>query len=325
MMILLMCVTNICNKPIESKIYASTIPTVKTGVYYIRNMKNGLYLDVDNAGTADGTNVQVWTANKSNAQKWKVIKLDSNTYILRTLVKESMALKCGGYSNAVTGYAGTSNSISSIADEFKWTIKRNNDGTIFLGVYSSRGSHYLDCYGGGLAKGTNVIYSYFNGNPSMRWILEDVNNNISVLGWNLVDSSGHIDWTSKTKYSKYVTNAIDTWNSYTDNIFTEDKWYTINDLTISDYNGVDEPTLAGYTTASGDILLNTYVIDSLNDSNKYVSDALKENIILHELGHAIGLDHTTRFGDVMTASYIVSYINPSINDVESYKKARQGY
>ncbi|WP_217254133.1 ricin-type beta-trefoil lectin domain protein, partial [Streptomyces sp. AC602_WCS936] len=33
---------------------------------------NGKCLDVDNAGTADGTEVQVWSCNQSSAQEWTV-------------------------------------------------------------------------------------------------------------------------------------------------------------------------------------------------------------------------------------------------------------
>ena len=43
------------------------------GWFYIQS-KLGFYLDVDNANTADGTNIKTWTLNRSNAQKFCFIQ-----------------------------------------------------------------------------------------------------------------------------------------------------------------------------------------------------------------------------------------------------------
>lgn len=45
-----------------------------SGSYMIRNADTGLYLDVANGSLTNGTNVQVWTGNGSNAQKWYFIR-----------------------------------------------------------------------------------------------------------------------------------------------------------------------------------------------------------------------------------------------------------
>ena len=46
------------------------------GSYYIRNMKSGLYLDVDNEETANGTNIKLWSNSNSTAQKWYIFAVE---------------------------------------------------------------------------------------------------------------------------------------------------------------------------------------------------------------------------------------------------------
>ena len=43
------------------------------GYFYIKDKAHGLYLDVSGAASKDGTNVQFYKGNKSDAQKWKLI------------------------------------------------------------------------------------------------------------------------------------------------------------------------------------------------------------------------------------------------------------
>ena len=51
------------------------------GLYEFINRRTGMYLDVDNAGSADGTAVQLWTGNGTCAQKWIVEKYGSGYHI----------------------------------------------------------------------------------------------------------------------------------------------------------------------------------------------------------------------------------------------------
>lgn len=50
------------------------------GYYYIvPKLSTDLCLDVDSAGNQDGTNVQIWTKNQTNAQKWRLTLSSSST------------------------------------------------------------------------------------------------------------------------------------------------------------------------------------------------------------------------------------------------------
>jgi len=310
---------------------ASTIPEVQNGTYYIRNMKSGLYLDVSGGGTVNGTNVQLWDANTSNAHKWDIIPLDNGLYVIRTLVDTNKALDVRSHytssgSNIDIWTAGSINTTQSIP-QYQWHIDRNDDGTICLSSAASNHTRFLDAYNGNTSSGTNVRQWEYNGNPSMRWILESTNVSSNIQNWDLVDSNIHIDWDGNTKYLNHFNNAVNTWNHYLGNtLIRRDVFSTIKDLTISDFSDIDHEVYA-FTTDNGTIRFNTVYIDSLFsiDQNAFVREALVEDIVLHELGHALGLGHTQNYGDVMNELFFVSYINPSRNDISSLSTARTKY
>ncbi len=54
-------------------------------IYYIRNVATGKYLDVNNASDANGTEVWMYSGNRTNAQKWKVIRNSNGTYKFVTM------------------------------------------------------------------------------------------------------------------------------------------------------------------------------------------------------------------------------------------------
>lgn len=95
-------------------------PTVvSNGVYYIRNMNSGLYLEADSAGTSSGTNVLQWHYTCFNSQKWKITQLSTGDYVVRPYYALDMALDV--YNNYMDNgvnvdiwYVGTANDPYSI-------------------------------------------------------------------------------------------------------------------------------------------------------------------------------------------------------------------
>ena len=76
--------------------------------YEIVNVGTGKRLDVDNAGTADGTNIQVWTDNDSSAQRWGVYG-SQGSYLLKPKYSTSSVLDSGGGNNNVHLWTYASN------------------------------------------------------------------------------------------------------------------------------------------------------------------------------------------------------------------------
>lgn len=65
------------------------------GLYYIRNARSGLSLDVTGASTANGTNVWQYVNNSSNAQKWKPVGSSSVFYFKSALGNVALDLNAG--------------------------------------------------------------------------------------------------------------------------------------------------------------------------------------------------------------------------------------
>ncbi len=112
-------------------------------------------------------------------------------------------------------------------------------------------------------------------------------------GWDLVDGSNKIDWSGSTDYSSQWNYAVDEWNEMGEVTIQEDTVWTIKDLEIRDYTLTGSNTIA-YTKSNGIMGFNKYHFD---DST--FTSANKKNAMMHELGHALGIDHIDVNNNVM--------------------------
>ncbi|MER6622828.1 lectin [Streptomyces sp. NPDC000931] len=117
---------------------------------------NGKCLDVDNAGTADGTEVQVWTCNASAAQRWTVA--DDGT--LRALGK-CLDVSGGGSADGTRIQLWTCNGTGAQ----KWAA--GSDGT----VRNPQSGKCLDASGGTWNDGTPVHLWTCHTGPNQKWTL----------------------------------------------------------------------------------------------------------------------------------------------------------
>ncbi|MGW5653717.1 endo-1,4-beta-xylanase [Streptomyces humi] len=131
----------------------STTTPPPTGGGQIKGVGSGRCLDVPNASTTDGTQVQLWDCNSATNQQWTLTDAGE----LR--VYGNKCLDAAGTGN------GTKVQIYSCwgGDNQKWRL--NSDGSI-VGVQSGL---CLDAVGAGTANGTLIqLYSCSNGN-NQRW------------------------------------------------------------------------------------------------------------------------------------------------------------
>lgn len=136
----------------------------------------------------------------------------------------------------------------------------------------------------------------------------------SIQTWHLVDSGKHLDWDGSTAYQTQFNAAVKVWNNYKSGVIREDSVSVIQDVAISDFYEVS--TTAGRTYASGAIKFNTYHMDGYSTTKK-------KNVCIHELGHALGLDHNEE-GDIMY-EYASTVTSLTSNDKESYDKSYERY
>ncbi|MFB7248262.1 glycosyl hydrolase [Streptomyces populi] len=116
----------------------------------------GKCLDVDNAGTTDGTKVQLWTCNNTGAQKWTVAA-DGTVKALG----KCLDVSGGGSADGTKVQLWTCNGTGAQ----KWTAQ--TDGA----VRNPQSGKCLDISGGGTADGTKVQLWTCNGTGAQKWTL----------------------------------------------------------------------------------------------------------------------------------------------------------
>ncbi|MGW4641721.1 RICIN domain-containing protein, partial [Sphaerisporangium sp. NPDC004334] len=119
----------------------------------IRGVGSGRCLDVPNASTTDGTQVQLWDCNGQTNQKW------SSTSASEIRVYGNKCLDAGGSGN------GAKIQIYSChgGDNQKWRV--NSDGSI-TGVQSGL---CVDAVGAATGNGTKIQLYSCNGGGNQKW------------------------------------------------------------------------------------------------------------------------------------------------------------
>ncbi|MDR2525118.1 MAG: matrixin family metalloprotease [Oscillospiraceae bacterium] len=139
-----------------------------------------------------------------------------------------------------------------------------------------------------------------------------------LLSWHLVDSGKHCDWdANQSKYESYVVSGAKTWNAYKAGVFRPDSISVVQDVRISDVSELGESWL-GETSPLGYINLNKALLDE-------VSSNCKQNTVLHELGHALGLDHNDNASTNIMYSYNTAVTALSSSDKSSYDASYARY
>ena len=140
---------------------------VVEGEYVIKSkIGSTSVLDVAGGSAANGANIQTWTNNGSNAQKWKIVSDGNGSYIIKNATTGKVLDVAGGN----TGDGGNVQSYAyngSCAQ--KWKIVRDNSGNYVF--YSSCSGRVLDIAGGSSANGANVQIYRPNGSSAQKWNL----------------------------------------------------------------------------------------------------------------------------------------------------------
>ena len=172
------------------------------GTYYIKSVHSGKYLDVAEGRSANGTNIQQYQFNGSDAQKFKLVG-DGNGYY-------SILTACSNYNSGIDVYAeGTSNGTNIIqwkysgGDNQKFQIVKIGDAyaikTKITSCYSC-----LDVYNWSTANGGNIAQYEYGGGNNQLWYLEDGTSSGSSSGNVYTDSNGAVIGLDGTYYIKSV-------------------------------------------------------------------------------------------------------------------------
>jgi hypothetical protein len=147
----------------------ATSGIVNNGVYEIASLiGNNMRLDVSWGGSGNGTNVQIWTDNNGNAQRWRLTATDGGFYRVTPQCATGSCLDVSGVSSAsganvhIWQYFGGSNQ--------QWGFQKQSDGTYEISPRHASDKR-LDVYHSEIHDGTNVQIWEDNNTNAQRWRL----------------------------------------------------------------------------------------------------------------------------------------------------------
>lgn len=144
---------------------------IADGVYYIKNKNVNYALDVYGGSLYGGANVQLYSLNKSNAQKWKITH-DSKGYVMFQNVGSGMYLTAGGSGNSANVYQQK----QSNGYNQKWIIMFDTNSNLRI-VSALHSNRVLDVHGGMIRNFSNIQLYDSNNSNAQRWVFEYINTN----------------------------------------------------------------------------------------------------------------------------------------------------
>lgn len=144
---------------------------IADGVYYIKNKNVNYALDVYGGSLYGGANVQLYSLNRSNAQKWKITH-DSKGYVMFQNVGSGMYLTAGGSGNSANVYQQK----QSNGYNQKWIIMYDTNSNLRI-VSALHSNRVLDVHGGMIRNFSNIQLYDSNNSNAQKWGFEYINTN----------------------------------------------------------------------------------------------------------------------------------------------------
>ena len=161
------------------------------GEYYIESVLNGLYLNVEDGASTDGTNINLWSYNGSHAQKFKLVSDGTGYYYILTASSD--------YASCIDVYNGLSTDGTNIeewtywgGDMQKFEIVEVSSGKYAIKTKVSSSASCLDVYGMASDDGTNICEWTYWGGDGQLWYL------ISAAGTHSTTTSSTSDTTGSS-------------------------------------------------------------------------------------------------------------------------------
>lgn len=144
---------------------------ITDGVYYIKNKNVNYALDVYGGSLYGGANVQLYSLNRSNAQKWKITH-DSKGYVMFQNAGSGMYLTAGGSGNSANVYQQK----QSNGYNQKWIIMFDTNSNLRI-VSALHSNRVLDVHGGMIRNFSNIQLYDSNNSNAQKWVFEYINTN----------------------------------------------------------------------------------------------------------------------------------------------------
>lgn len=141
------------------------------GVYYIKNQNVGFALDVADGSLYGGANVQLYSLNKTNAQKWKITH-DSTGYVSFQNVGSGMYLTASG--SGITANVYQQKQTNNYNQ--KWIVMFDNNQNLRI-VSALNSTMVLDVKDGKIRRCSNIQLYDSNNSNAQKWVFEYINTN----------------------------------------------------------------------------------------------------------------------------------------------------
>ena len=144
------------------------------GTYYIKSYYSGLYLDVVNGSSSNNANIQQWTYNGCDAQKFKLVSAGDGYYYIYTgasgyskVIDVAGKSKADGANILQYAYKGTTNQ--------KFKLVEVSSGVYAIQTAITSCGSCLDVYNWSTSAGGNIAQWTYWGGACQLWYLEAAN------------------------------------------------------------------------------------------------------------------------------------------------------
>lgn len=176
------------------------------GVYYIKNRDVKFALDVASASLNSGANVQLYSLNKTDAQKW-LVSHDSKGYVSFKNVNSGMYLTATGSSNN----ANVNQQSQSNGYNQKWIVAFDSNQNIKL-VSGLDSKLVIDVSGGKIQNGSNIQLYTSNNSAAQQWVFEYISKDIQVSLTKIIGTS-QTSVAQMVRYYKANASGYDTFRA----------------------------------------------------------------------------------------------------------------
>lgn len=176
------------------------------GVYYIKNRDVKFALGVSGGSVYSGANVQLYSLNKTDAQKW-LVSHDSKGYVSFKNVNSGMYLTATGSSNN----ANVNQQSSSHGYNQKWIIAFDSNQNIKL-VSGLNSTLVIDVSGGKISNGSNIQLYTSNNSAAQKWVFEYISKDVQVSLTKIMGTS-QTSVAQMVRYYKANASGYDTFKA----------------------------------------------------------------------------------------------------------------
>ena len=176
------------------------------GVYYIKNRDVKFALDVASASAYSGANVQLYSLNKTDAQKW-LVSHDSKGYVSFKNVNSGMYLTATSSGNS----ANVNQQSQLNGYNQKWIIAFDSNQNIKI-ISALHSSRVLDVYGGKVSNGSNIQLYTSNNSAAQKWVFEYISKDVQVSLTKIMGTS-QTNVAQMVRYYKANASGYDTFKA----------------------------------------------------------------------------------------------------------------